>query len=117
MTLLINYTEPTMAEPTEEAIRERAYQLWLSEGKPDGREVDHWLAARQALLHEELERKQALENIGSDGTRPLRATVRLKGSRAGQSIRLNAAASGVHSGAVVTTGNQPRTHTRSHQPV
>lgn len=29
----------------EERIRTRAYELWESEGRPDGREIDHWLQA------------------------------------------------------------------------
>jgi hypothetical protein len=29
----------------EDAIRARAHQLWEQEGKPEGREHDHWLHA------------------------------------------------------------------------
>src|SRR5271166_5034002 len=29
-------------EPDEHAIRERAYAIWVEEGKPEGRGVDHW---------------------------------------------------------------------------
>ena len=29
----------------EERIRTRAYELWEAEGRPDGREIDHWLQA------------------------------------------------------------------------
>jgi hypothetical protein len=39
-------------EPDEEAIRERAHAIWLSEGMPEGREVDHWMRARRELEHE-----------------------------------------------------------------
>ncbi len=42
--------------PTEEQVRERAHAIWLAEGMPEGREVDHWLRARR-----ELERKAGLE--------------------------------------------------------
>ena len=38
----------------EERVRERAYGIWIAEGQPEGREVDHWLRARG-----ELERKAA----------------------------------------------------------
>ena len=31
--------------------RERAYQIWEEEGRPEGREVDHWLQA-ESELHE-----------------------------------------------------------------
>ncbi len=30
---------------TEDEIRGRAYALYLAEGRPDGRDVEHWLAA------------------------------------------------------------------------
>jgi hypothetical protein len=28
----------------DDQIRERAYLIWVDEGRPNGREVDHWLA-------------------------------------------------------------------------
>jgi hypothetical protein len=33
----------------EEALRVRAYFLWLDEGCPDDRHVDHWLQAESEL--------------------------------------------------------------------
>lgn len=30
-------------------IRERAYELWESEGRPDGRHEEHWQQARREL--------------------------------------------------------------------
>ena len=30
----------------EQAIRERAYYLWVNEGRPEGRDYDHWMRAR-----------------------------------------------------------------------
>ncbi len=39
-------------EPEDHAIRERAYAIWVAEGMPEGREVDHWMRARQELEHE-----------------------------------------------------------------
>lgn len=29
----------------DDQIRERAYQIWVDEGHPHGRELDHWLRA------------------------------------------------------------------------
>ena len=34
-----------MSEPSDQAIRERAYTIWEREGRPHGRERDHWLQA------------------------------------------------------------------------
>jgi hypothetical protein len=31
-------------------IRERSYQLWEQEGRPEGRHLDHWLQAEQELV-------------------------------------------------------------------
>lgn len=36
----------------EERIRSRAYELWEAEGRPEGREVDHWLQAAQEVAAE-----------------------------------------------------------------
>jgi DUF2934 family protein len=33
-------------------IRERAYQLWEQEGRPEGRHLDHWLQAEHELVAE-----------------------------------------------------------------
>ena len=33
----------------EEAIRMRSYEIWEREGRPDGKAVQHWLAARMEL--------------------------------------------------------------------
>jgi Protein of unknown function (DUF2934) len=37
----------------DEAIRHRAYMIWLAEGQPDGRADDHW---HQAVAEKEAER-------------------------------------------------------------
>jgi hypothetical protein len=47
-----------MNRAIEERIRTRAYELWEAEGRPEGREVDHWLRAAQELAAE-LERPVA----------------------------------------------------------
>jgi hypothetical protein len=37
---------------TEDRIRERAYRLWIEEGKPHGKEAEHWEKARELLALE-----------------------------------------------------------------
>jgi hypothetical protein len=37
----------------EQRIRERAYRLWLEEGKPGGRAQDHWELASELVAIEE----------------------------------------------------------------
>ncbi|MBP7339915.1 DUF2934 domain-containing protein [Niveispirillum sp.] len=36
-------------EPTGAQVAEEAYLLWLSEGQPVGRDLEHWLLAEQIV--------------------------------------------------------------------
>jgi hypothetical protein len=38
-----------MRNPTEEQVREHAYQLWEAAGKPEDRELDFWHQAEREL--------------------------------------------------------------------
>jgi hypothetical protein len=40
-------------EDTERRIRERAYQIWEEEGRPEGKAEEHWEKARMIVLIEE----------------------------------------------------------------
>jgi hypothetical protein len=64
-------------EETEKRIRERAYQIWNDEGRPDGHAEEHWEKARMIISVEESlptmlkpvlephpEPKEAFENQG-----------------------------------------------------
>lgn len=42
-----------MMENIEDRIRRRAYEIWEREGRPHGREIDHWLRAAQEIAGEE----------------------------------------------------------------
>jgi hypothetical protein len=33
-----------------QAIRERAYEIWEQEGRPDGKDLDHWLRAEAEII-------------------------------------------------------------------
>jgi hypothetical protein len=39
----------------EEAIRERAYHLWISDGRPEGKADVYWLSAQREILTTSLE--------------------------------------------------------------
>jgi hypothetical protein len=39
----------------EEAIRERAYHLWIADGQPDGKADAYWLSAQREILTTSLE--------------------------------------------------------------
>ncbi len=42
-------SEPGEPKPDEHAIRQRAHAIWIEEGRPDGKALDHWLRARWEL--------------------------------------------------------------------
>ncbi len=44
----------TSVHPTHEQIAQRAHQIWLFEGRPTGRERQHWIIA-EALLQAEID--------------------------------------------------------------
>ncbi|MGD9740590.1 MAG: DUF2934 domain-containing protein [Bauldia sp.] len=51
-----------MPQPTEAAIRARAYELWDRNGRVDGRDIDYWLQAAR-----ELEEEDRLTGLPDDG--------------------------------------------------
>jgi hypothetical protein len=38
----------------EQRIRERAYQIWLQEGQPEGRDAAHWELAKAEITAEDM---------------------------------------------------------------
>jgi Protein of unknown function (DUF2934) len=38
-----------MPEQKEQAIRERAYAIWEEEGRPDGKDLEHWCRAEDEI--------------------------------------------------------------------
>lgn len=41
-----------MDQDHQERIRQRAHAIWESEGRPEGRDADHWSRAEQELKNE-----------------------------------------------------------------
>ena len=46
-------TDSAASDPDEERIRRKAYELWLAEGRPEGRDRDHWELARELIAIED----------------------------------------------------------------
>jgi hypothetical protein len=46
-------TKNAAQEELERRIRDRAYRIWLDEGQPDGKYLDHWLRAKREVEEEE----------------------------------------------------------------
>ena len=68
----------------DKRIREFAYQIWESEGKPEGHEARHWEMARKLAEAEALAPKKSPKAAGSKaaGTKP--ATVKVANGKAGE---------------------------------
>lgn len=39
------------SQPTELEIQHAAYLLWIESGRPEGCDLEHWLAAKEMLCH------------------------------------------------------------------
>ena len=75
--------EPTMPGTLEQRIRARAHQIWEQEGRPQGREHDHWEKARilvsieddkssrKPVEPERPEPAQVMENLGEFPSAPI----------------------------------------------
>jgi|SRR5215207_2142330 hypothetical protein len=51
----------------EERVRLRAYEIWLNEGKPEGRDQRHWEMAREIVGYEDAHRSTLMPVSGSAG--------------------------------------------------
>ena len=53
---LADETEMTAELEKRQLIRERAHQIWIERGRPEGRDVEFWLAAERELAESKLAR-------------------------------------------------------------
>jgi hypothetical protein len=49
----------TVTGPSQEAIAQRAHEIWESEGRPEGRAMEHWLRAVSELKAQSAENNAA----------------------------------------------------------
>jgi hypothetical protein len=49
----------------EDRIRQRAYLIWIDEGRPEGREKEHWEQAEKSI-----QRQDELSKEDESGTTP-----------------------------------------------
>lgn len=42
---------PKLPQPTEAEIQHAAYLIWIEDGRPTGRDLEHWLTAKEMLTH------------------------------------------------------------------
>jgi hypothetical protein len=67
-----------MIDVGADAIRERAYQIWEDEGRPHGKDFDHWLRAERELAPTGKAPKRARAARSGDAAAPKRAGSRSK---------------------------------------
>lgn len=54
---------------TAEAISRRAYELWEQEGRPENRDLHHWLRAEKELLAQQDKSSPPTESAGAQSSR------------------------------------------------
>lgn len=59
-----------MSDDREQRVKERAYQLWESEGRPSGRQDEHWGQARREIEEEDQGRASAEDRPAIGMKRP-----------------------------------------------
>jgi hypothetical protein len=62
--------EILMTDHREQSIRERAYQIWVEEGRPEGRHDRHWRQAEAELLSGTAAPLQPELTDGGEGNAP-----------------------------------------------
>lgn len=59
-----------MADNRDELLRARAYALWEEEGRPHGRDADHWAAAEAELFGDAAKPAAAPEATAKPARKP-----------------------------------------------
>ncbi len=74
---------------TREEIAKLAYEMYLIDGKPQGREVDHWLEAERVLLDRQLQQHgpNASGAAGTNNGKVVVKATRKKSTRRGGAVR------------------------------
>lgn len=71
---LVDKLEMTAQELEQRHLtRERAYKIWIEQGRPEGREVEHWITAEREIINQYRRGKTARLNwsIDIDTTHPM----------------------------------------------
>lgn len=71
----------TFSEPTNDEIAAYAYKLWEAEGRPDGRDLDHWLQAKAHLTADRQYEAGVLASPAATGKKRKETGNRANGTR------------------------------------
>lgn len=101
---------------TAEAISRRAYEIWEQEGRPESRDLHHWLRAEQELLAEQNGSGGANTAKSSSASRPANTdTQPLQGTRAAAAANRDAGATAKRTGSSGPFSGEKRATARSTQ--
>jgi hypothetical protein len=70
--------------PDDEQIRQRAYEIWEREGRPDGREAEHWRMAADELGASAAQKEKIEQTIQEVPAARMRSPAKLDESSAPQ---------------------------------
>ena len=74
------------AQPShEDRVRLKAYEIWLNEGKPEGRDQRHWAMAREMIGYDDAHRSTLVPATGSDARPAKEASFNSNGGAEAQS--------------------------------
>jgi hypothetical protein len=69
------FSKSTTHKPSQEEIARRAYEIFVERGRPEGRDLDHWLEAESQLTTITQQRTPA------GGSRSSRSGIRLQAQK------------------------------------
>lgn len=93
-----------MDKDIENRIRERAYEIWEEEGRPEGREAQHWQQAAAEIADAQRENRETKAKSGGKTT----GTTRKKAASTKIASAKNASASGDKPAKTTTGIRKPR---------
>ncbi|MGH7001373.1 MAG: DUF2934 domain-containing protein [Stellaceae bacterium] len=84
-----------MESDRERRIREKAYDIWVREGRPHGRDAEHWQKAEAAITSAEdmamgAAARRAIADSGAGGEMPVRSRRAAEEAREGGKPGANA---------------------------
>jgi hypothetical protein len=57
----------SLIDDVEERVKQRAYEIWEREGRPEGREADHWALAKEEIAIEDNQSQALMPNPSGGG--------------------------------------------------
>src|SRR3954451_23357975 len=57
----------SLIDDVEERVKQRAYEIWEREGRPEGREADHWALAKEEVAIEDNQSQALMPNPSQGG--------------------------------------------------